>query len=172
MSCEKLGILIDTSVFINWFNHKYPYNRLNEPIRKDSLYLVICQPLHDEYLERLRREYTGANYSFLELELKNLSTIIFHMEPRESPLIFMNHKDQTHLDCAHNLEHPAHLLISDDTHFKEIKDTCPLPVILTIEEFLNDNFRESAYCDAKSVCMKIKQIGIRSVFQQARFKPN
>jgi len=159
-----MGILIDTSVFIGWWDRKSPYVHLMEVVENELFYIVICSELYAEYLRQIGRLYSGSPRTALEHALQGIKTMIREAEPRRDSLILMNAKDQIHMDCAHNEEYPAHLLVSEDRHFRDVKDRCPLPVILTFSEFMCDNMRTSACGDAKAVCGRVKQYGIREVF--------
>jgi hypothetical protein len=113
----------------------------------------------------MKRRYVAATQEYLDHALSKFRVVHWAI-PKSESLIFINEKDQPHLNCAHNEDHPAHLLISDDSDFNDIRNECPIPVILSFNEFLDDGTRTSACSDAKRVCQKIKQIGINEVFSQ------
>ncbi len=167
MACKGLGVLIDTSVFVSWWDHEFQYVRLAEPIETDGFYLVICVELYNEYLRQIKKRYVGFSAHALDYILSKLDEkvgICWPMSATLSASAIIGQKDQAHIDCAHSKDCPAHLLVSDDRHFIEIKETCPIPIILTFFEFMNDNKRENACSDAKAIWRKIKKHGFSSVF--------
>ncbi len=167
MDCEGLGILIDASVWVCWWDHEQNYGHLMDPIRENRLYIVICTELFIEYLRQMKKRNVNVTQGYLHEKLSTLGVTVEWTVPSSEILVAMNKKDQPHLNCAQNRERPAHLLISDDGHFFEIKDSCPLPIILTTSEFLDDvNLRERACVDAKAACIRIKTTGMKSVFSQ------
>lgn len=167
MACRELGILIDTNIFVGWWDLEIQYGQLLEPIENDSFYVVICSQLYFEYLRQMKRRYVAATEQTLEHALSKFTLVRWAIPISES-LIFINEKDQPHLDCAHNTGHPAHLLISDDGDFNAIRNECPIPAILSFSEFTDDGMRTTACSDAIRVCQKIKQIGIDAVFSDTR----
>ncbi len=104
------------------------------------------------------------NAEFLLRKLDKIGVVIKWAVPIAESLFTMNTKDQPHLDCSHNKEHPAHLLISDDGHFMQIKGDCPIPIILTFREFMDETTRTGACGDAKVIYKKIESVGIKTVF--------
>jgi hypothetical protein len=138
-----------------------------EPIEKDGFYLVICVELYNEYLRQIKKRYAGFSVHALYYHLSKLDEkvgICWPTSATPSVGAIICQKDQVHIDCAHNKDCPAHLLVSDDRHFIEIKETCPTPIILSFLEFMNDNARENACSDAKAIWRKIKKHGFSSVF--------
>lgn len=165
MACRGLGILIDTNIFVGWWDYETPYAQLMEPIENNAFYIVICSQLYFEYFRQIKRRYAAASEQLLEHALSKFGLVQWVI-PKSESLIFINEKDQPHLDCAHNDDHLAHLLISDDSDFNAIKNECPIPAILSFNEFMNDGMRTSACSEAIRVCQEIKHIGIDAVFSE------
>lgn len=167
MACENLGVLIDTSVFVSWWDHEPEYVQLMEPIEREQLYVVICYKLYDEYFKQMKKRHVGLSHQFLKYILKNRFRVHW-ATPISTTLIEINRKDQPHMDCAHNTQHRVHILISDDPHFIQEKENCPIPIILTFNEFMDVEKRRSACGDAKNIVRRIEQYGVSKVFAQRK----
>ncbi len=170
MACENLGVLIDTSVFVSWWNREREYVRLMEPIEGEQLYVVICNELYVEYLRQMKKRYAGYSEWGLKHDLSEIEKRfrVHWATPISTTLIEINRKDQPHMDCAHNTQHRVHILISDDPHFIQEKENCPIPIILTFNEFMDIEKRRSACGDAKNIVRKIEQYGVSKVFAQRK----
>lgn len=135
-----------------------------DKVREIQFYIVICPEIFTEYLCQIKKRFAGANAEYLRSKLDRIGVAIKWVAPIDEPLVTMNRKDQHYLNCAHNGDYPAHLLISDDGDFIVIKEDCPIPIILTFSEFMDKTTRTGACGDAKMICKKIKAVGIETVF--------
>ncbi|MBN2229049.1 MAG: PIN domain-containing protein [Candidatus Thorarchaeota archaeon] len=161
MACQGLRVILDTSVFVFWYNRYDNYLEIMKCIREEGFKLVLCEGLRREYLANLFGRST-SNYYLLQRELEKLrmEQILEYANPKNNNSVVIHEDDQHVLDCALTEDCHVHMIVTDNTsHFQSKSVKYNLPLIISSKEFQEKNTCHTFCSEAKRICQKIIEIG-------------
>ncbi len=165
MACQGLRVILDTSVFVFWYNRHDNYIEIMKSLRKEGLKIVLCESLRQEYLRHLYGRSIGTNYWLLQRQLQELSDegILEYANPKENNPVKIHVDDQHVLDCAFTDDCFVHLVVTDNgLHFESNTMSYDLPLIISTNDFIEKLNLHTRCSDAKRICQKIKQFGTKA----------
>jgi uncharacterized protein len=131
---NRLRLVIDTNVFLVSLAKKYKYYWLFEAIMQGAFDFCVSNEILHEYQEIIEKRY-GVEMTTETLNFLMLLPTVKKIEPfYKWSLITADPDDNKFVECA--VAANAHFIITNDKHFKVLKDI-PFPTIqtITIEEF-------------------------------------
>jgi putative PIN family toxin of toxin-antitoxin system len=131
---ETLDIVLDTNILLVAVPDTSPYHWIMEVLLYQKVNLYISNDILKEYEEQLKKRYDEDIADEILSALLLLPNVIQTNVYYNWHLIHQDEDDNKFVDCA--VASNAHYLVSNDSHFKVLKDI-PIPKvnILTLDEF-------------------------------------